>query len=103
MQIDKFKKDKRNLYKVYFINGDNVLLYDDVIVKYNLLVNKNLSEEVYEEILQYNNFLDGYYKAIKYINTKLRTELEVRKYLDKLYISKKNIDKLIAKLYEDNF
>lgn len=103
MQIDKFKKDKNNLYKIYFTNGDNVLLYDDVIVKYNLLVNKVLNDKLYEEIIQYNNFLDGYYKVIKYINIKLRTELEVRKYLDKLYISKKNIDKLIDKLYEDNY
>ena len=44
MQIDKFKKDKNNLYKIYFTNGDNVLLYDDVIVKYNLLVNKVLND-----------------------------------------------------------
>lgn len=103
MHIEKFKKDKRNLYKVYLSDNDNVLLYDDVIVKYNLLVNKDLTDELYEEIIQYNNFLDGYYKAIKYINTKLRTELEIRKYLDKLCISKKNIDKLIDKLYDDNY
>lgn len=103
MHIEKFKKDKRNLYKVYLSDNDNVLLYDDVIVKYNLLVNKDLTDELYEEIMQYNNFLDGYYKAIKYINTKLRTELEIRKYLDKLCISKKNIDKLIDKLYDDNY
>lgn len=103
MYIEKFKKDKKNLYKVYLSNDDTILLYDDVIVKYNLLVNKNLSDKLYEEVIQYNSFLEGYYKAIKYINTKLRTEIEIRKYLDKLCISKKNIDKLINKLYEDNY
>ena len=79
MEIIKYKKDKDNTYKVY-IDDEIVILYDDVIVKYNLLVNKDLTDELYEEIMQYNNFLDGYYKAIKYINTKLRTELEIRKY-----------------------
>lgn len=103
MQIEKFKKDKKNLYKVYFSDGTEVLLYDDVIVKYNLLVNKKFDNKTYNDIISYNSFLEGYYRAIKYINTKLRTELEVRKYLKKLCISEENIDSLIELLYKDGY
>ena len=103
MKIEKFKKDKKNLYKVIFEDGTEVLLYDDVIVKYNLLVNKEMDNKLFEEIINYNSFLDGYYKAIKYINTKLRTELEIRKYLKKLCIKESNIDELIVLLYKDGY
>jgi len=103
MQIEKFKKDKRNIYKVYFSDGTEISLFDDVIVKYNLLVNKNLDSDVYDEIISYNSFLDGYYKCIKYINTKLRTELEIRNYLKKLCVCSKNIESIIELLYKDGY
>ena len=86
MKIIKFKKDKNNIYKIYFDDDVVISLYDDVIVKYNLLVNKEMDINKFNEIVQYNSFLDGYYKSIKYINKKMRTELEIRKYLIKLDI-----------------
>ncbi len=103
MKIDKFKKDKGNTYKVYFINDETISLYDDVIVKYNLLVNKEIDKKKFDEIVKYNDFLDGYYKSIKYINKKLRTELEIEKYLKKLDIKSTNIKKIIDLLYKDGY
>lgn len=103
MKIEKFKKDKSNLYKVYFDDGAEVSLYDDVIIKYNLLVNKEMDKNKFDEIVKYNDFLDGYYKSIKYINKKLRTELEVKKYLEKLEINSKNIDSIIELLKNDGY
>ena len=103
MEIIKFKKDKNNTYKIYFDDENVISLYDDVIVKYNLLVNKVMDTNKFNEIIKYNDFLDGYYKSIKYINKKLRTELEIEKYLIKLNINKKDIDKIIKLLYEDGY
>ena len=103
MEIIKFKKDKNNTYKIYFDDENVISLYDDVIVKYNLLVNKVMNTNKFNEIIKYNDFLDGYYKSIKYINKKLRTELEIEKYLIKLNINKKDIDKIIKLLYEDGY
>lgn len=103
MEIIKFKKDKSNTYKIYFDDDNIISLYDDVIVKYNLLVNKAMDINKFNEIVEYNDFLDGYYKSIKYINKKLRTELEIEKYLIKLNISKKDIDKIIKLLYKDGY
>lgn len=103
MKIIKFKKDKNNIYKIYFDDDVVISLYDDVIVKYNLLVNKEMDINKFNGIVQYNSFLDGYYKSIKYINKKMRTELEIRKYLIKLDIKEKDINDIIKLLYKDGY
>ena len=102
MEIKKYKKDKGNTYKVY-IDDEVITLYDDVIVKYNLLTNKVMDNKKFNEIIKYNDFLDGYYKAIKYINKRLRTELEIKKYLGKLDIKDGDINKIIDILYKDGY
>lgn len=103
MEIVKFKKNKDNTYMVIFDNELSLKLYDDVIVKYNLLVNKILDDTLLKKITEYNDYLLGYYKAIKYIMKKLRSEKEVRTFLEKLEIGKKDIDKLIEKLRHDGY
>ncbi|MBQ3020672.1 MAG: RecX family transcriptional regulator [Bacilli bacterium] len=103
MKIVKFKKDKSNTYKVYFDDGIEIILYDDVIIKYNLLIEKEFDNNKFNEITNYNSYLDGYYKAIKYINKKMRSEIEVVKYLEKYNIDKKNIVDIIELLYKDGY
>ena len=102
MKIIKYKKDKNNTYKVY-IDDEIISLYDDVIIKYNLLYNKNIEKKLFDKIIEYNRFLDGYYKAIKYINKKMRTELEIEKYLNKLNIKENDIKDIIKLLYKDGY
>ena len=103
MKIEKFKKDKGNTYKVYFDDDTIIDLYDDVIVKYNLLSNKEMDLDLFNEITDYNTFLNGYYKSIKYINKKLRSELEIDKYLTKLEIPEKDRKSIIKLLYKDGY
>lgn len=103
MKIIKFKKEKKNTYEIFFDDNSSTNLYDDVIIKYNLLINKNIDEKLFEEIFLYNDFLGNYYKSIKYINKKMRTELEIKKYLEKDSVSESDIDKIIEMLYKDGF
>ena len=103
MKIEKFKKDKNNTYKVYFNDGVIIDLYDDVIIKYNLLANKSIDNDKFNEITNYNDFLNGYYKSIKYINKKLRSEIEIEKYLNKLNVKNSDIKKIIKLLYKDGY
>ena len=44
-----------------------------------------------------------YYKSIKYINKKMRTEVEIRKYLNKDKVSEKDIERIIVMLYKDGY
>lgn len=102
MEIKKFVKVKDNKYKVIIDDENTITLYDDVIVKYNLLVNKKMDINMFNEIISYNNELESYYKAIRYINKKLRSKKEIIKYLEKDYESKV-INKTIKKLNDDGY
>ena len=88
MEIKKFKKLKNNIYELELDNGSLVKLYDDVIVKYSLLINKKIDNKLLDEITKYNTSLDAYYLSLKYISKKLRCEKEIEKYLTKLDFNK---------------
>lgn len=103
MEIKKFKKLKNNIYELELDNGSLVKLYDDVIVKYSLLINKRIDNKLLDEITKYNTSLDAYYLSLKYISKKLRCEREIEKYLTKLEFNKEIIDKTISKLNKDGY
>ena len=103
MEIKKFKKLKNNIYELELDNGSLVKLYDDVIVKYSLLINKKIDSKLLDEITNYNTSLDAYYLSLKYISKKLRCEKEIEKYLTKLEFNKDVIDKTISKLNKDGY
>lgn len=103
MEIVKFKKSKSNLYEIMLDNGLSFKLYDDVIVKYNLLVNKKFDDKFFEDVKNYNDSLDAYYLSIKYLNTKMRSEKELKKYLAKKNISQEHIESTIKRLNSEGY
>lgn len=102
MKIQKYIKDKQNKYKVV-IDDEEYTLYDDVIIKYNLLLTSELSRKQFDEILDYNDELKSYYDSIKYINRRLRSEKEIREYLEKKEVSKSVIEKTVERLRKSKF
>lgn len=84
MKIGKYTKLKDNRYSIK-IDDLTIKLYDDVIVKFELLRLKEIDESLFKEITEYNDKLEAYYKSLKYITRKLRTEKEIYKYLEKDY------------------
>lgn len=78
MKIVAYKKKKNNLYELTLSNKDKINLYDDVILKYELLLKKEIDKKLLKEIIKDNSYLESYYVALKYINIKLRTEQEIR-------------------------
>lgn len=103
MEIVKFKKSKSNLYEIMLDNGLSFKLYDDVIVKYNLLVNKKFDDKFFEDVRNYNDSLDAYYLSIKYLNTKMRSEKELKKYIAKKNISQEHIESTIKRLNSEGY
>ena len=85
MKILKFSKLKSNRYNVTLENGDVLKLYDDVIVKYSLIRYKEIKDEEIDELINYNDSLESYYSALKYLTIKLRSEWELKKYLSSKY------------------
>ena len=85
MKIIKYKRMANNKYKVFLDNLDNIILHENIIIKYNLLINKEIDD--LKEILDDNNKYLIYDMVLKYISIKMRCENEIREYL-----KKKNID-----------
>lgn len=101
MKIKSYKKKKNNLYEIALSNNEKISLYDDVILKYELLLTKEIDEKLLKEICNYNEKIEGYNIALKYLNTKLRTKKEIRKKLNNY--SNGTIDFVIDKLKSDGY
>ena len=101
MEIKKYKYLSNGRYKVYFDDKDYII-YEDVILKYNILSKKNFSTSDIKTYLTDNSFYDCYYKSIKYINIKLRCEKELVLYLKKSF-SPCLIEKVLSRLKKEGY
>ena len=101
MKINKIKK-VGNKYKIVLEDASEIITYDDIIINYNLLYNKNIDVETLNKINNDNNYYEIYYKVINYISKKLRSEKEIVKYLSNYNINIKDQEKIIKKLKETN-
>lgn len=101
MKIKSYKKMKNNTYKITFLdNTISIVLYDDVILKYNLLLKKELSEKELEVIQNENHKFSCFYTALKYISFKNRSKEEIKKYLQQKKYTENDIKYAIKSLEE---
>ena len=101
MQIEKITKLKNGKYKIK-LDTFEFITYDDIIINYNLLYKKELDNELFNKINQETSYYDTYNKCIKFCMKRVRSENEVRKYLNKLEVSNNDIEKIITKLRSIN-
>ena len=97
MRINKFKKVGTNKYRIYFDNN-SLLLYEDVILKYNLLYKKEIDSDLLLEIDEENKKASIYDTALKYISIRMRSIKEMREYLIKKKFDSKDINITVDKL-----
>ena len=101
MKIEKYKYLGNGKYKVIIDNCDYII-YEDIILKYNILSKDSVSQNELDLYLKDNEFFEAYYKAISYINIKLRCASEIEKYLQKDF-SSKTVNDVIGKLKNDGY
>lgn len=107
MKIIKYKKVGSNKYKIYFDN-DEIVLYEDVILKHNLLLKKEIDNELLIKINEDNFRASIYDTALKYISIRMRAKKEIEEYLKKKKYDYNDIKECIDKLeinghLNDNF
>jgi regulatory protein len=102
MEIKSYKKIKGNLYEV-IIDDEKVNLYDDIIIKFSLLLKKEIDKKEFNKLISENDSLNAYYKCLKYLNTKLRSEKEIYNYLKRFNILDVDIFNTIDKLKKDGY
>lgn len=102
MKIESIKKGKKNTY-IITIDQKELVLYDDIIVKYSLLPKKEITAQELEKIQKENNNLEAYYMSLKQITTRLRTKKELKTILEKKEFSNKSIENALDKLEKEGY
>ena len=100
MKIIKYTKLKNNKYKLFLDNNDTITLQDDVILKNNLLLTKEINNV--DKLLKDNAYFEAYNKSLKYITRKIRVEKEIIDYLKKDF-DRDVINYVIDKLKKNNY
>lgn len=103
MKIIKYKKKANGKYSVFLDDGREFVYYEDVILKYNLLLKKEIDEESLIEIHNTNLEYDVYYVALKSINARYKSVFELKQSLIKKEYPLPMIDKAIEKLIQQKY
>ena len=96
MKVNKFKKVGKNRYKVFFDNTD-LILFEDIILKYELLT-KDVDTDELDKIIEENRWYEAYDLALSYIEIKMRNKKEIIKYLENKMYDRNVIDDVLNKL-----
>ena len=93
MKILKYKKQANGKYKIFLDNNTDIVLYEDTILKYELLLIKEID----------NIDCDVYYVALKSLNNRFKSVKELRDSLLKKEYPQEFIEKSINKLLEQGY
>lgn len=97
MKINKIKKLKNGKYEIV-TDCYNIITYDDIIIKYNLLYKKEIDNKLLKEISEKTMYFEIYDDVLKYASKKIRCERDISDYLLKKEIDEAYVDTIIQKL-----
>lgn len=103
MKIEKIKKLNSGKYKIELDDKNKIITYDDVILKHNLLFNKDIDSSKLNELNIDTKYYDIYNKCVKYISARLRSEKEISIYLYKFNLEESDKTKIIEDLKNVGF
>ena len=103
MKVLKYKKQSSGKYKVFFDNDTDLLLYEDVILKYELLLKKEVTSKELDEMLNFNLECDVYYVSLKSLNSRFKSVKELKDSLIKKEYPPEFVDKAITKLLNQGY
>ena len=101
MKITKYKKSTNGRYIVSLEDDSKLSLYEETILEFNLLLTKNIDD--IEEITNFNMQYEAYYLALKSINSRFKSEDEVRKMLKNKEYNSEIIEFVIDKLVKQGY
>lgn len=107
LKITKYKKSTNGKYKVYLEDGRELSLYEETILKFELLLKKEVTD--IPKINEYNLEWDVYYVALKSIKSRFKSVHDTREFLVKkeypIDLVNKAIDRLVKQGYlnDDSF
>ncbi|SJZ60465.1 regulatory protein [Pilibacter termitis] len=91
---------KQGVFKIEFDNGEALFVVEDVLVKYRLTKERELTEEEFLEIQQENQLQKGLNLALRYIDFQMRSILETDQYLREKEIDEPSRIAILERLQE---
>lgn len=90
MKINRFRKIKNGKYEIE-LDHDTIEVHESLILKYNLLITKELDSKTLEKIRKENQIYDAYQVALKMLKTRMRSKKEIITALSKKGFSEEAI------------
>ncbi|HBA38098.1 MAG TPA: hypothetical protein DCY94_05195 [Firmicutes bacterium] len=101
MEIMSFKRKRGSMYEIELNTGDKYKVYDDVILKYELLLNRKINKKTLDKVLEESAKMDAYFKGVRYISIKMRTKKEVENYLRRAGFLDSEVEYALKKLEKE--
>lgn len=103
MKILKYKKKRNGQYELQLESGEELTLYEEVILKFELLLKRRVDEKDKTKILLCNQEYDVYYVALKALKNRFRSVKDLRELLLKKEYPREYVDKAIDKLLQQGY
>lgn len=103
MKIERYAKLKNGQYKLSLDNNTSILLHEDLILKHELLIRKEINDDDIDKLLEENKIYITYDLALNYLKNKMRSKKEIKDYLLKKEIKEELIINAIEKLEEQGY
>lgn len=103
MKIKKYKKNRNGKYSIFLDDGREFVLYEDVILKCDLLLKKEINDSDIDNINKLNDEYEVYYTGLKLIKNKSRSVFELKKIMKEKDFSYDLIDKIIERLIKQGY
>ena len=103
MKIIKYKKKRNGQYELVLESGTGFVLYEEVILAFELLLKKEIDDKEKDDILLLNQEYDVYYVGLKALKSRFRSVKELKDYLLKKEYPEEYVDKAISKLLKQGY
>lgn len=103
LRIIKYRRMANGKYKVELDTGSDLLLYEDVILKYELLLLKEIDDKLLIEVDKANQEWDVYYVALKSLKSRFKSIKDLRDSLLKKEYPKDLVDSAINRLIKQGY
>lgn len=101
MKIEKYQKIGKNKYRLFLNTGEVIDTYDNVILKNDLLIKKELTQDIYNKIFKDTEIEEFYLLTYKYISIRKRSIKETKDYLNKKKVPNDIAEQIINRLTKE--
>ena len=103
MKIIKYRKGSQGLYKVELEDGSVLSLYEEVILKFELLLTREILDKDIDFINKFNQECEVYYVALNSIKSRFKSVYDTKEFLLKKEYPVDMIDIAINKLVKQGY